>query len=205
MFDLPSLRNLMISVPPFILALCFHEFSHAIVADRMGDPTPRNEGRLTLNPLKHLDIVGTLMLLLFQFGWAKPVPINPYNFRRIRLGNVLVAAAGPLSNLLLAYLSVVIFKLGIVPAGAASEMLYLFIWINLILAIFNLIPVPPLDGSHLLEAMLSQKALAAYYRIQPYGPVILILLVMTNAFQYVLMPLASLMLNLFLYVLTPFI
>ena len=204
MFDFPSVRNILISAPPFILSLCFHEFAHAFVADRMGDPTARNAGRLTLNPLKHLDIVGTLMLLFFQFGWAKPVPINPYNFKRIRLGNVLVSAAGPLSNLLLAYVALIVFKANIVPVGAASEMLNLFIWVNIILAIFNLIPIPPLDGSHLLEAALPQKALAAYYRIQPYGPAILILLVMTNAFQYVLVPLASLLLKL-LDVLTPFI
>ncbi len=196
MFDLPSLREIIISVPPFLLALSFHEFAHAWAADKMGDPTPRNAGRLTLNPLAHLDILGTILLILYSFGWAKPVPVNPLNFHNIRRGEFLVSIAGPASNILLACIGMALlsltyrFGLSFVPE-ALLDMTGLFVWINIILAVFNMIPLPPLDGSHVLESLLPSKYSLFFDKIAVYGPVILMVLVFTNVFRYVIIPIAS--------------
>ena len=198
MFDLPGLREIIISVPPFVLALSFHEFAHAWAADRLGDPTPRHAGRLTLNPLTHLDILGTILLILYRFGWAKPVPINPLNFKNIRQGELLVSIAGPASNILLACLGMALLSLSyrfgsrLVPE-ALLEMTALFVWINLILAVFNMIPLPPLDGSHVLESMLPRRFIPFFDKLSIYGPVILMILVFTNVFRYVIVPIASLL------------
>ena len=145
----------------FLIAITIHECSHAWVADMLGDPTPRLAGRLTLNPIPHLDPIGTILPLLFilsgspiVFGWAKPVPINPYNFKDPQKGDMLVSFAGPLSNFFAAWLVASIIKFipaGIVMYGMNASIISSFISINIALAVFNLIPVPPLDGSHILE------------------------------------------------------
>ncbi len=201
MFDLPSLREIIISIPPFLLALSFHEFAHAWAADRMGDPTARNMGRLTINPIAHLDILGTLLLVLYHFGWAKPVPVNPLNFRNIRKGEFIVSIAGPVSNLLLATVGMAVLSL--LYRFAATGWMYtlmdmtgLFVWINIILAVFNMIPLPPLDGSHVLESLLPSKYDHIFDKIAMYGPFILMLLVFTNVFSYVIIPVASFIFNL---------
>ncbi len=175
-----------------IVAATVHEYAHAYVADRLGDPTPRAQGRLTLNPLAHLDPVGSLLILLLGFGYAKPVPINPTNFRDWRRDTMLVAVAGPLANITLLFIVGVPYKLGLletVGAAAAlpfSRLLQVMLRINAMLAVFNLIPIPPLDGSKILMGLLPPAQAVSYARLQPYGTWILILLVFTNVLTYVL-------------------
>lgn len=169
--------NLAILLPIFVASIALHELAHALVADLLGDPTPRENGRLTLNPAAHLDVFGTLMILVAGFGWAKPVPVKPYLFRWPRVGSVLVSAAGPLTNLLLAVIGLLVLKhWGAMPGGSAAW-LNTAIQLNVILAVLNFLPLPPLDGGHLLEAVLPRKWIPAYQHLIPYGMVVLILMV----------------------------
>ena len=157
-----------------LIGFTLHEFSHGAVAYRLGDRTAQRAGRLTLNPLAHLDPMGTLLLLLAGFGWAKPVPINPYAMRSPKLGMALTAAAGPLMNLALAGLSGLPLKMGLVTAGAAELLLVYMVVINIILAVFNLIPLAPLDGFNVALGLLPQRAATSFARLAPWGPGILI-------------------------------
>ncbi len=182
-----NLTTIIARVIVLLIAFTIHELSHALTADYLGDPTPRHMGRITLNPLKHLDPIGTIMLIIAGFGWAKPVMVNPLNLRgNPRTSMAIVAAAGPLSNLLLASLAAIIFRLGLVqfsldpPTGDASLFAYLlseFIWINLILVFFNLIPIPPLDGSKILFAILPVDIVHRLRPLEQYGFLILMVLV----------------------------
>jgi Zn-dependent protease len=138
------------------IAITVHEFAHAKSADLAGDPTPRRNGRLTLNPLAHYDLVGTTLLLLWGMGWAKPVPINPLAFRHPRRDVIWTSLWGPLSNLILAVLFAIPLRLGV--TGAYTMPVELIIRLNIVLAVFNLIPIPPLDGSHILPALLSVRS-----------------------------------------------
>jgi len=157
---------------PFLLAIAFHEASHAYVADRLGDPTARLQGRLTLNPLAHLDLFGTLAFLLIRIGWAKPVPVNPLNFKNPALDEIKVALAGPASNILFAILAAFLFNTaGRVTGGFVAELFLAAVYVNLLLAFFNLLPIPPLDGSKLLRPFFSAEQ---YYRLQTMGSIILI-------------------------------
>ncbi|MCJ7513951.1 MAG: site-2 protease family protein [Anaerolineales bacterium] len=156
-----------------VVAFTVHEFAHAWSANELGDDTPRLNGRLTLNPLAHLDVVGSMLLLLTGFGWAKPVPINPYALqRRMRAGVMLVAGAGPFSNLILAILAAIALRLGI-SQPLVSQFLLQFIFINLVLLFFNMIPLFPLDGEKVLAYLLPPPGQDAMARIRPYGPMIL--------------------------------
>jgi Zn-dependent protease len=168
---MPDLSTIIARVLVLIIAFTVHELAHALTADYLGDPTPRRMGRITLNPLKHLDPIGTILLIVAGFGWAKPVMVNPMNMRgNPRTSMAIVAAAGPLSNLVMAVMAAVFFRVGLVsftqPTGAfsASFLLSEFIWINLVLAFFNLIPIPPLDGSKILFAILPAELV---YRLRP--------------------------------------
>src|SRR3970282_2087236 len=161
-----------------LIAAPFHEFAHGYAADRLGDPTPRRAGRLTLNPLAHLDPLGTILLVLTGFGWAKPVPIDPGNFPDCRRGLITVAAAGPIANVVLAILFGLPFKLGLVAVGSPlARPLFVIVFINAVLAVFNLIPVPPLDGSKIMIGLLPGQLGIAYARLQAYGVLILIALI----------------------------
>src|SRR5690606_22559200 len=148
----------------------------------MGDPTPRSLGRLTLNPVAHVDLVGLILLFAAGFGWAKPVPVNPYNFADPRRGMMLVAAAGPLSNVVLAYLTLVFAELAgpaLIPVGSLGILvLREFYWFNLVLAVFNLLPIPPLDGSKILAGLLPRSEVVA--TLEQYGWAILMLLIFTR-------------------------
>ena len=175
--------ELLINVPAVLIAITVHEFFHAYAAVKMGDRTPELHGRLSLNPLNHLDPIGTIMLILFRFGWAKPVPINPYNFKDYKKGTVIVSLAGPLSNLGLAFVSSLLRRL-IAPFGLGYLDLFIqtLIFINIALAIFNLIPIPPLDGSRVLYAFAPESLQDVIERIEPYGFVIILALVVMGGF-----------------------
>jgi len=200
------LLKLSVMLVPGMLAIVCHEVSHGFVAWRFGDPTAKMMGRLTLNPLKHIDIIGTLMIFFIGIGWAKPVPVVFENLRNPKRDMIWVAAAGPVTNLILATVSAFLLR-GLVTFGnpAASDsplamvvepvvlMLAFSVYINLLLAIFNMIPVPPLDGGRVLVGLLPLRQAVAWSRIEPYGMMIIIVLVFfTNMFSYIVSPVLTL-------------
>ncbi|MCD7807400.1 MAG: site-2 protease family protein [Lachnospiraceae bacterium] len=182
-----QLRSFVYVVPAMLTAIIFHECAHGWVSDRLGDPTPRASGRLTLNPLKHLDFVGTICLLFFHMGWAKPVPINPQYYQNRKKGVILVSLAGPVTNFILAFLSLLVYGLILIYAPEASSLwntleviFYYCVVINIGLGVFNLIPLPPLDGSHVLEELF--PAVRNFFqRFRTYGSLILLLLLVSGA------------------------
>lgn len=197
--------KLSVMLVPGMLAVVCHEVSHGYIAWRYGDPTAKMLGRLTLNPLKHIDIFGTLMIFIIGIGWAKPVPVVSENLRNPKRDMIWVAAAGPITNIILATISAFLLR-GLVsignPAGSDSSlsmlieplamMLAFSVYINLLLAIFNMIPMPPLDGGRVLVGLLPYRQAAALARIEPYGMIIIIILVFfTNIFSYVISPLLN--------------
>ncbi len=164
-------------------ALTIHEYAHALAASALGDRTAQDNGRLSLNPLAHMDLIGTLMLLFAGFGWGKPVPVNPYNLKYRRWGESLVALAGPLSNFLSVALFIIIFKM-VAPYYDFSNMLMIFlsflIVVNAILGVFNLIPIPPLDGSKVLFAILPDKWDGFKHKLAINGPWILLAVILLD-------------------------
>lgn len=185
-----ELAQLILLIPLVLLSISFHEYSHGKMADLLGDPTPGMTGRLTLNPLAHLSLMGTLALLITRrFGWAKPVQIDPRYFSNPRQGMMYVGLAGPLANISLAIIFALLFNslYGMVPRVVAI-FLNLGIQINLGLAIFNLIPVPPLDGSKILKGLLPKKFDKTLYEIEAYGPFILLFLLFTGVLGKIIGP-----------------
>jgi Zn-dependent protease len=197
MFDIAThVKQLAIYAVPLLLGIICHEVAHGYIAYLLGDPTAKNAGRLTLNPLKHLDPLGTLILILTRIiGWAKPVPINPANFKNIRRDILLVSIAGPLANILLAFLFFILFKSSKYLSLILSEWLItslllpirlIFvagIIINIILALFNLIPIPPLDGSKIIAFFLPLDLAIKYMRLEKIGFLILIIMAFSGILQ----------------------
>ncbi|MFQ6097113.1 MAG: site-2 protease family protein [Armatimonadota bacterium] len=172
------------------IGITVHEFAHAMRADKAGDPTPRINGRLTLNPLAHYDFIGTTMLLLLGLGWAKPVPTNPLNFRRPRYDSIMVAAWGAIANIITAGVFAIVWRLlrGANLAAGYDVLFSAIVWINLILAFFNLIPVAPLDGSHILLGLLpTQKAIQLEAFYQRFG-VLLLFGVVFFGWRFIIFP-----------------
>ena len=198
---------LIILLPILIFSLCFHEFSHGYIAYKLGDHTAERNGRLTLNPLAHLDPIGSLMILFVGFGWAKPVPVNPVNFSNPRVDMMKVAFAGPASNLLLAFTGGLMMRLvnifGLLQSEMFIQTLYFFIFINISLAVFNMIPVAPLDGSQIFGNMISKTNPELAWKLQMYGPKILmgiILIGMVTPFSvlgFLMMPFVKIFMYLF--------
>tara|TARA_B000000557_G_scaffold219835_1_gene187692 strand:- start:9 stop:635 length:627 start_codon:yes stop_codon:yes gene_type:complete len=169
-----SIEQLILLIPPLLFALCFHEFSHAYVAYLLGDHTAAKRGRLTLNPLAHLDPFGSLMIIFVGFGWAKPVPVDPRYFKNSRIGMMQVAFAGPASNLLLALVGGLIIRyFGSSMSEIIIKVSFNFTMINLALCFFNLIPVHPLDGSQIFSGFMIKRNPEIVYKLHQYGPNIL--------------------------------
>ena len=190
------LLSLILAVPAIIIGLVFHEYAHALAADKLGDPTPRSYGRLTIEPWPHLDILGLLLIFIPpHFGWAKPVPIDPRNFKKPRRDEIIVSIAGPLANLLIAVLSGFVLMLTIkfnifansLPAQTTLvNIIVLTMIININLFLLNLIPIPPLDGSHILANILPYNYSRKYLELQRYGMIILLILIVTGIFGFLL-------------------
>ena len=177
--------RLLLTIPALLWALSFHEFCHGFAAKLVGDPTAERYGRLSLNPFAHFDLVGTLMLLFVGFGWAKPVPINTRYFRHPTRDLIIVSLAGVAGNILTAVLTVLFMRYCLewwysLTGRAGLTVLIQMININMGLAAFNLIPIPPLDGSRVLEAFLPYKYMEYYYWLERYGMIILLVLLMTG-------------------------
>lgn len=195
-----SLRELPYVAITLMIAFSVHEFAHAFVAYKFGDPTAKNQGRLTLNPLKHLDPFGTILILIAGFGWARPVPVNRFFFKNPKLAGILVSLAGPISNLLLAIVAFILWY-GALSSGIASalpsyvpEFLNLFIKLNCVLFVFNLLPFPPLDGYRIIEDLAPADIRAKMTRYEQYGSVIFLIIVITPLDQYTIQPIFNVLL-----------
>jgi len=181
-----GVAGMLLLIPPILFALTVHEFSHAYVASRMGDPTARLLGRLTLNPLAHLDPIGTILLLIAGFGWAKPVPVDARYLAHPRRDMMWIALAGPASNVILAALFGTLLRAvdgnaylsGTIMGAALVDMVRYSVYLNLMLAVFNLIPIFPLDGSRILTGLLPASAAERYRALEPIGPMLLLGLIL---------------------------
>lgn len=192
-----SLREIPYVVITLMAAFTVHEFAHAFVAYKFGDPTAKNQGRLTLNPIQHLDPFGTILIFIAGFGWARPVPVNRFFFKNPRLAGICVSIAGPISNLILAALGYLVWYLLLAFGAAASlpayvpEFLNLFIHLNLVLFIFNLLPFPPLDGYRIVEDLVPNDIRPKLTQYEAYGSVIFLILVITPLDRYTIQPIFS--------------
>jgi len=197
-----TLLQFIILAPPLLLALTLHEFAHGYVAFRLGDPTAQAAGRLTLNPLKHLDPLGTMAFFIVHLGWAKPVPVNPVYFKNPQKDMLWVALAGPATNFVLAIVSALMTKVVWVVAQALpysalgeailvplNQTLIASVWINLVLCIFNFLPIPPLDGSRILAGVLPPAVARSYISIEKYGFILLIVLALSGVLSKMIIPL----------------
>jgi len=190
--DYSFLINALISIIPALICITIHELAHGYTAFRLGDNTAKEMGRLTLNPIKHIDVFGLLMMLIFRFGWAKPVPVNMRNFRKPRIDMAITAIAGPLSNIVLA--AIVFFIYGLVftwlssisalgQDGIVLEIIHRTAYLSIALSVFNLAPIPPLDGSKVLFSFLSDEMYYKLMRYERFGIILLIVILNTRVFS----------------------
>ncbi|MGE1163871.1 site-2 protease family protein [Peribacillus simplex] len=191
------LEDLPYVIVSLLIAFTVHEFSHAYVAYKFGDPTAKNEGRVTLNPISHLDPIGTLLILIAGFGWARPVPVNRFHFKNPKLAGVLVSFAGPFSNLLVAIFGYLIFY-GLLAAGVGPDLPFfiqpffaMLINLNILLFVFNLIPLPPLDGYRIVQDLVSADLRAKMTQYEQYGSLIFLILIITPLSRYTISPILN--------------
>ncbi len=200
-----TIINKLIYLPGILIALTFHEYAHAKVANLLGDPTPKLQGRVTLNPLAHIDIIGFVALLLVGFGWGKPVEINGSYFKNFKRDEILVSSAGVTMNLFLALvfagsiklisISGSAFFVGTLAGNLIIEMLWATVWINIILMVFNLIPVPPLDGFNIVAELTHLRQKGFYYQVYEKGPIILLIMILFNLTDKIIGPAANYLLE----------
>lgn len=182
--DWSVLTDLVLSILPALICITLHELSHGYVAYKMGDPTAKQAGRLTLNPLRHIDIMGLVMMVVFRFGWAKPVPVNMYRFKNPKRGMAITALAGPVSNLILAAVFLFLYGVLYIPltlrswGGPILETVHITAYLSIALAVFNIIPIPPLDGSKVLFSLLPDRWYYKLMRYERYGMMLLIALIL---------------------------
>ena len=191
-----NLTNILIGVPITLIALTGHELAHAWVSTKLGDPTPRREGRLTLNPMAHLDLMGTILMILTGFGWAKPVGVNPMYYKDRKKGMALTAIAGPCANFIMAFLGVLIGTALLIVGsflgwsdtvlGNINFIFYLFAFRNLCFMVFNLIPIPPLDGSKVLGMFLPNRTYYNLLQYERYAIILIMLLSLSGAFDLII-------------------
>lgn len=201
MFNFPALGDLLLSLPAVLWAITFHEFCHGYAAFRLGDPTAAKMGRLTLNPLAHLDPVGAIMLLVFRFGWAKPVPIEPRYFKNPKRDLIIVSLAGSAGNFLTAVFCGLLVRFVPGPfmaVPALGRFIVLMVLINLGLGVFNLIPIPPLDGSKLLYVLLPPSWMRGFFWLERYGFFVLMILLVLGVVQAIMSPIIRTLLFLIL-------
>ncbi len=190
------LMELLYRLPAILVALSFHEWAHAYAAYRLGDPTARNMGRMTINPLAHIDPIGLLTLILFRFGWAKPVPVSTRYFKNPRKDELIVSIAGVTANLLLAIVSMGVFYIFLFTTGVNQvglELFYNFFFLNISLCVFNLLPIPPLDGSHIAQCLFLRgpKSYKVFSFLNQYGYIILLVLLFTGILSSLMTPLVN--------------
>lgn len=196
MFGIEYLINKLIMIPVVLIALTFHEFAHGFVSSRLGDPTPKLTGRLTLNPIAHLDLMGALLMVLTGFGWAKPVQVNPRYYKNPKTGMALTAVAGPLSNLIMAFaamllytvFAIISYKTGLFVGSVSTVFTFLLMFarVNLCFMVFNFIPIPPLDGSRVLGLFLSNSAYFKLMKYERYSFLLIIVLSFSGAFDLII-------------------
>ncbi|SHI93413.1 site-2 protease family protein [Lutispora thermophila] len=184
--------SILYRLPAVFIGFSFHEFAHALVAYLLGDDTARSRGRLTLDPMAHIDPLGIIMLIFFRFGWAKPIPVNPSNFKNRKKGMVLVSLAGPIMNFIIAFVALLTYVTLYNFYGYISKTISMIIiniyLLNLGLGIFNLIPLPPLDGSKILSGLLPFRLEYKMYQYEQHLNILLLLLIVTNGINYLLNP-----------------
>lgn len=186
-FDfLNSVSDFLISLLAILFAISIHEFGHAFVAHLNGDDTAKNAGRMTINPVNHIDPFGMIMMFLVHFGWAKPVPVNPYNFKNEKIGNITVSFAGIFFNLISAIVFALINKY--VPMVSIKAVTYSLVMYNIGFASFNILPIPPLDGWNIIATFLPRETVNKIYEYSRYTTILFIVLIMTNAFSFILNP-----------------
>ncbi|MDY0255757.1 site-2 protease family protein [Gudongella oleilytica] len=181
----------LISLPGLLTAIIFHELAHGLTAYWLGDPTAKDAGRLTLNPIRHIDPVGFLFMLVFRFGWAKAVPINPMNFKNRKRDTILVSIAGVTVNFIIAMILGAVLVYGNVTNQTAIDILGIGMWYNIMLGVFNLLPFPPLDGSKVVASLLPVKMEYYFYKYERYFYIILLGLIATDMVQRILGPLVN--------------
>lgn len=196
MFNYLNITSILINVPITLIALTFHEFAHGWVSSKLGDPTPKMEGRLTLNPFAHLDLYGTILMILTGFGWAKPVGVNPMYYKDRKKGMALVGAAGPLMNFLLAVAAVILYGIygiicsklnfGLSSIKYVQTFVYIFVVRNLCFMVFNLIPIPPLDGSRIFTMFFSDRVYYTLMRYERYSMILIMVLSLSGVFNSII-------------------
>jgi Zn-dependent protease len=180
----PEISEWIVKIPVLLFAITVHEYAHGRAALALGDPTAKLQGRLTLNPLPHIDPFGAICLFLFNFGWAKPVPVNPIYFRNIRRDTIRMSLSGPLANLAAALAAGLLIRFLLLPIAVYQHLLLWLLLLNIGLGLFNLIPIPPLDGSHVLENLLPPGAAQKYRQFGRYGPMVLLGIVLLDNFAH---------------------
>ncbi len=179
-----DLAQWVIKIPVLLFAITIHEYAHGRAALWLGDPTAKLSGRLSLNPLHHIDPFGAICLFLFNFGWAKPVPVNPRYFKNIRRDIIIMSLCGPLANISAAFLAGMLIRYLLLPWEVYQITLIYLLFMNIGLGLFNLLPIPPLDGSHVLENTLSPNAAQKYREFGRYGPILILAIVMLDNFAH---------------------
>ncbi len=203
-FSPEGMMSILMSLPGILLGFVLHEFAHALMADKLGDPTPRSQGRITLNPIAHIDIVGFILILIAGFGWAKPVMTNPRNYKNLRRDSILISIAGPLTNLLIATAFILIMKVfAITNAFSSNEQLQMIIrlvlyysaYINVVLFSLNILPIPALDGYHVITNLFNTWKYRIFSILEQYGMFIFILLAITGVLGMILNPIIGFVFN----------